>query len=177
MKKIKNEIWEWIKTIGTPIILFLIINTFFFTPVVVDGASMMPTLEDHDRIILSKIEEPKRFDIVVFHATEEKDYIKRVIGLPGDQIEYKNDTLYINGQVFEENYLDGTKTEQSLNRYGGLLTTDFSVTVPEGCLFVMGDNRRNSQDSRHIGAIPMGKVVGVSKIIFWPIKDIEIVNR
>ena len=98
--------------------------------------------------------EPERFDIVVFHAPEQKDYIKRVIGLPGDKVEYKNDTLYINGKAYSEPYLDEYKDE--LN--GGALTDDFTLkditeeeTVPEGEIFVMGDNRRFSKDSRHIG--------------------------
>ncbi len=76
---------------------------------------MMPTLENGDRMIVNKIGymigEPNRFDIVVFHAPEGKDYIKRVIGLPGDHIEYKNDQLYINGEPIEEPYLDEYKAQ------------------------------------------------------------------
>jgi signal peptidase I len=95
MVKKKNETYEWIKALIGALAIAVIIRSFFFTPIVVDGASMNPTLQDQDRMIVTKIGEPKRFDIVVFHAPEGKDYIKRVIGLPGDRIEYKNDVLYI----------------------------------------------------------------------------------
>src|SRR3954452_13023559 len=102
MVKNRNEIWEWIKALFIAIVLAFIVRTFIFTPIVVDGASMEPTLQDQDRMVVTKIGEPKRFDIIVFHASENTDYIKRVIGLPGDRIEYKNDTLYINGEPYDE---------------------------------------------------------------------------
>src|SRR4051812_17635509 len=95
-----KEIFSWIKAIVIAVILAFTIRTYIFAPIVVDGESMMPTLKDHERIVLSKfdtkINDIHRFDIVVFHASKDKDYIKRVIGLPGDHIEYNNDTLYIN---------------------------------------------------------------------------------
>lgn len=173
----KNEIWEWTKALFIAIILAFIIRNFFLTPIVVEGASMMPTLQDQDRMIVTKIGEPDRFDIVVFHANEKNDYIKRVIGLPGDRIEYKNDTLSVNGKVYEEKYLDKYKKAHQRNQYGGPYTADFSIIVPEGSLFVMGDNRRYSKDSRHIGPIPIEKVVGATKVVYWPIKEIKIVSK
>lgn len=181
MVKSKNEFWEWIKALFIGIILAFIIRAFFFTPIVVDGASMEPTLQDQDRMIVTKIGEPQRFDIIVFHASENKDYIKRVIGLPGDRIEYKDDTLYINGKPYDEPYLDKHKQEV----IDSPLTSSFTLretpvksdVVPEGHLFVLGDNRRFSKDSRHIGAIPMEKVVGTTKVIYWPIEEIKIVDN
>ena len=87
MTKKKNELWEWIKALIIAVLLATVIRTFLFAPIVVDGSSMMPTLHNQDRMIVSKfsykIGEPKRFDIIVFHAPEGKDYIKRVIGLAG----------------------------------------------------------------------------------------------
>ena len=113
--KKKNELWEWIKALLIAVLLAAVIRYFLFAPIVVDGLSMMPTLEDQDRMIVNKfsydIGEPDRFDIVVFHAPEEKDYIKRVIGLPGDTIEYKDDTLYVNGKAYKEPYLDEYKKQ------------------------------------------------------------------
>jgi signal peptidase I len=182
MVKKKNETYEWIKALIGALAIAVIIRSFFFTPIVVDGASMNPTLQDQDRMIVTKIGEPKRFDIVVFHAPEGKDYIKRVIGLPGDRIEYKNDVLYINGKAYNEPYLE--KYKKSL-KDGGTLTDSFTLketavgsdTVPKDSLFVMGDNRRESRDSRKIGAIPMKKVVGTTNVVYYPIKDIKIVNN
>ncbi|HEY9576982.1 MAG TPA: signal peptidase I, partial [Pseudobacillus sp.] len=98
MAKEKNEFWEWTKAFLIAIGLAAIIRYFIIAPIVVDGESMMPTLNDGDWMIVNKLGEPERFDIVVFHAPEHKDYIKRVIGLPGDKVEYKDDKLYINGK-------------------------------------------------------------------------------
>jgi len=155
MVKMKEEAWEWMKTFLITIVIVFIVRTFFFTPIDVEGASMEPTLQDQERMLVTKIGEPKRFDIVVFHATENEDYIKRVIGLPGDRIEYIDDTLYINGKPYEEPYLD----EYKKKLIDGPLTNSFTLEetpvkskiVPKGHLFVMGDNRRISKDSRHIG--------------------------
>jgi signal peptidase I len=181
MAKDKNEIWEWIKVLFIAIILAFSIRTFLFTPIVVEGYSMEPTLHEEDRMIVTKIGEPKRFEIVVFHAPDGKDYIKRVIGLPGDRIVYKDDTLYINGTPYDEPYLDEFKQEM----VDGLLTGSFTLretpvgsdVVPEGHLFVMGDNRRGSTDSRHIGAIPMEKVIGTTNIVYFPLKEIKIISK
>lgn len=182
-KKTKNETWEWIKALLIAFGLAAIIRVFLFTPIVVDGISMMPTLSDGDRMVVNKIGytigEPKRFDIVVFHAEVQKDYIKRVIGLPGDEIEYIDDVLYVNGDPYEEPYLDQYKAEIS----DAPLTEDFkledkiqSKTVPEGYVFVLGDNRRKSKDSRHIGVVPIDEIIGNTKLVFWPIKDFGIVK-
>ncbi len=180
LAKEKNEWWEWMKALLIAVGLAAIIRYFLFAPIVVDGLSMMPTLHNGDRMIVSKLGEPERFDIVVFHAPEEKDYIKRVIGLPGDKVEYKNDTLYINGKAMKEEYLQEYKDQLS----DGPLTEDFTLndiidkeTVPEGEIFVMGDNRRFSKDSRHIGTVSLDEVIGDTKVIYWPVKDIGFVKE
>lgn len=170
------------KTIIASVGIALLIRIFLFTPVVVDGESMMPTLKNDERMVVNKINynlsSPKRFDVIVFHASETKDYVKRIIGLPGDKVEYKNDKLYINGKVYNEPYLDYYKSKLT---DGDLLTYDFkleeippnySKTVPKGHYFVLGDNRRNSLDSRIIGSIPKGKILGKVSLVYWPVKDI-----
>ncbi len=186
-KKEKNELWEWTKALIIAFLVAVIIRYFLFTPIVVDGESMMPTLEDGDRMIVNKfgymIGEPHRFDIVVFHAPEGKDYIKRVIGLPGEYIEYKDDQLYINGTPIAEPYLDAYKAELPK----GSLTQDFTLqdipgvdpkleVIPEGFVFVMGDNRRGSKDSRHIGLINIDEIIGSTNLIFWPLNEIRFVE-
>lgn len=183
-EKEKNELWEWTKALLIAFAIAAFIRYFLFTPIVVDGDSMMPTLENGDRMIVNKfsykIGEPERFDIVVFHAPEQKDYIKRVIGLPGDYVEYKDDQLYINGEAIDEPYLDAYKAQIS----EGNLTGDFSLkdidpsldVIPEGHVFVMGDNRRFSKDSRHIGIVDQKEIIGNTSIIFWPLNEIEIVK-
>ncbi|PKG25189.1 signal peptidase I [Niallia nealsonii] len=182
-KKKKSEVWEWSKALIIAVLLAFVIRYFLFAPIVVDGESMMPTLHDQDRMIVNKlnykISDPKRFDIIVFHAPEGKDYIKRIIGLPGDTLEYKDDVLYINGKAYEEPYLEEYKKQV----VDGPLTESFTLeektgekTVPEGELFVMGDNRRDSKDSRHIGTVSFEKVLGNTSVIYWPISDIRIIK-
>lgn len=186
-KKEKNEVWEWMKALLIAFAIAAVIRYFLFTPIVVDGESMMPTLENGDRMIVNKIGytigEPDRFDIVVFHAPEQKDYIKRIIGLPGDTVEYKNDQLYINGEPYDEPYLDEYKAQIT----EGTLTEDLTLhdipyfdpsldTIPEGFVLVMGDNRRFSKDSRHIGLVSQDEIIGNTSIRFWPLKQVSIIK-
>jgi len=184
VKKEKNVFWDWIKALIIAFLLAALIRFVLFTPIVVDGESMMPTLESGERMIVNKIDyklsDIQRFDIVVFHAPEKKDYIKRVIGLPGDTLEYKNDQLYINGKKIIEPYLNEYK---SLIVDGGTLTEDFSLEdyigqqkIPKGHYFVMGDNRRNSKDSRHIGVVAKSDIVGKASIVFWPMEQFGTVD-
>ncbi len=179
----KSELWEWVKVIAIALILAMLLRYFLLTPIVVDGPSMMPTLNSNDKMLVNKLSykigEPERFDIVVFHAPEGKDYIKRVIGLPGDRLEYRDDTLYINGKAYDEPYLEEYKKEV----IDGPLTEPFNLkeltgrdTVPEGHIFVMGDNRRYSKDSRHIGFVSLDEVIGETKLVIWPIKNIRVVE-
>ncbi|MGH1649271.1 signal peptidase I [Enterococcus gilvus] len=171
-----------IKEAAKTIIYFLILAAiliglrhFVFTPVVVKGDSMDPTLADGERVIALKNTEIKRFDIVTFPAPDDegKNYIKRVIGLPGDTIEYKNDQLYINGKKTDEPYLDEYKGELTDSQP---LTYDFNLKdlygsekIPEGELFVLGDNRRISKDSRIIGMIKEKNIMADVKFVFWPL--------
>lgn len=178
-KKEKSDLWEWIKALVSAFLLAALIRFVLFTPIVVDGESMMPTLESGERMIVNKLNykvgDIQRFDIVVFHAPEKKDYIKRVIGVPGDTLEYKNDQLYINDKKVNETYLQDYKNKIV---DGGTLTEDFSLLdytgkkiIPKGYYFVMGDNRRNSKDSRHIGLVSEEKIVGKASVVFWPIEN------
>lgn len=171
-----------VKEVGKTILYLLILAAvlvglrhFVFTPVVVKGDSMDPTLIDGERVIALKNTQVKRFDIVTFPAPDDpgKNYIKRVIGMPGDTIEYKDDQLYINGKKYDEKYLDEFKGELT---DGQPLTADFNLTdlfgsekVPAGELFVLGDNRRISKDSRIIGMIEEEKIMADVKFVFWPL--------
>ncbi|WP_017380842.1 signal peptidase I [Paenisporosarcina sp. TG-14] len=182
-KKEKNEFWEWTKALLIAFGLAFFIRYFLFTPIVVDGESMMPTLENGNRMIVNKIGyevgEPDRYDIVVFHAPEQKDYIKRIIGLPGDHVAYEDDQLYINGKPQPEPYLETYKSK--INE--GTLTEDFTLeertemsVIPDGYVFVMGDNRRYSKDSRLIGVISMEEIIGSTSLIFWPPNEMGLVK-
>ena len=175
-----KKIWPWAATILAVIIVVALVRTFLFTNYIVYGQSMLPTIHDGERVIVNKIGydffEPKRFDLVIFHATETTDYVKRVIGLPGDHIKYEEDTLYVNGEPLDEVFLDGY-----MEWHPGRLTRDFTLedvvdadVVPEGMVFVLGDNRLNSLDSRQIGFIDMDQIVGEANFSYWPPKNIRI---
>ena len=185
MEKIKekNEFLEWVKAIGVAILFVGGVRFFLFTPIVVDGASMMPAFEDGDRVVVNKIGPQfvgyERFDVIVFEANEDTNYIKRIIGLPGDRIAYKNDELFINDEKLEEPYLEEFKKAK------GKLTGNFTleeildeVTVPKGHYFVLGDNRLNSTDSRdpRVGFVPKEEILGTAKVIILPLDNVKIIK-
>ncbi|MFS7206908.1 signal peptidase I [Carnobacterium divergens] len=172
---VKKEILSTLMTLLVALGIVMLLRTFIFTPVIVKGESMNPTLENNDRILLLKMEKVKRFDIVTFPAPDNpsENYVKRVIGLPGDEISYKNDILTINGKNYDEPYL----TEFKANLPAGEnLTTDFTLEqisgvskVPTGKYLVLGDNRQNSKDGRMIGFIDADDIQGVADYRIWPI--------
>ncbi|MBS4173844.1 signal peptidase I [Bacillus sp. FJAT-49736] len=179
-KNKKKEIFSWIKSIVFAAIIVFVCRYFIFVPSIVVGQSMMPNLQDGNRIIVSKLSKIKRFDEIVFHAPDaNEDYVKRVIGLPGDTVEMKNDILYINGKAYDEPYLNQYKKALPPMQK---LTGDFSLqdsptnskTVPKGYFFVLGDNREISKDSRMFGFIRQSSVIGKVKIRFWPLNEIDI---
>jgi len=178
--KPKNEFMSWLVAILFGIVISFIFREFVFSPLVVQGASMQPTYENQDVIIVSKLSEINRFDQIVFEAPNENEYyIKRVIGLPGDTVEMKDDILIINNQEYEEPYV---KRDDD-NPFQKRVTENFTLeevtgqdTVPEGYLFVLGDNRLRSSDSRHYGLIPIDSVLGESKIRIYPLTNIKLFN-
>lgn len=153
------------------IIVVLIIRTFIITPVKVDGESMVPTLKNNEILILKKYDHTfERFDIIVFDYGKNR-LIKRVIGLPGDYVEYKNNKLYINGKHVKETFVRNSKT------------ADFKLEdielekVPKNCYFVMGDNRNNSTDSRIIGEVCKDTIKGSTNFSIFPFKNFGKINK
>ncbi|MFJ7936318.1 signal peptidase I [Sporosarcina sp. NPDC096371] len=168
----KRELISWIQSLAIAFIIAIGIRQFLFTPVIVSGQSMEPTFENENKIVISKIHKINRFDMIVFHAPHStEDYIKRVIGLPGDVVVMKDDKLYINGKEYEEDYIQANKEKVF---EGQKLTQDFEVEVPEGYLYVLGDNRRHSTDSRELGVIDEKSVVGSVAFRFYPFREIGI---
>lgn len=171
-EKSKLELFSWIQSLAIAFVIAIVIRQFLFTPVIVSGQSMEPTFENENKIVISKIHKINRFDMIVFHApNSEEDFIKRVIGLAGDVVVMKDDRLYINGEEYEEDYIQLNKDKVF---EGQKLTEDFTVEVPEGYLYVLGDNRRHSTDSRELGVIDEKSVVGAVTFKFYPLRDIGI---
>lgn len=162
-----NEWIEWGKAIFIAIILVFLLRTFIFSASIVEGESMSPTLEDGDRIIFNKfvylIGEPQRADIIIIQRPL-KNYVKRVIALPGEVIEIKNHILYINGEKYEQPFI----TEDAILRTGNF----DPIKVPEDSYFVMGDNRAVSKDSRNgLDFIEAEHIIGKSELIIFPFSE------
>jgi len=163
--------FDWMVVIAVALLVAFVVRTFVIAHFVVEGESMYSTLDTNDRVFVNKLSyrlhDPNRGDVVVLHqvtGASERDLIKRVIGLPGEQVEVRNCTVLIDGRVLNEPYLDPevvTPTD-----CGG----DYSATapVPDDHVFVMGDNRGGSQDSRVIGTISEDDLVGRAFVVFWP---------
>jgi len=180
-KSLFREIMGWVQAIAIAIIVAMIINAFVFERAYVVGNSMNPTLKNTESLFEYKLGylfgEPKRGDIVVFeyqkakgkwdkwlpfYDPSEQDFIKRVIAVAGETIEFKNNFVYINGQKLTENYTQGATVE--LTQESGVNIT-YPYTVQKGEVFVLGDNRQESKDSRVIGPVEIvtirGRAVGV----------------
>ena len=146
-------------------LVFGFVRPFVVEAFWIPSESMVPTLEVGDRVFINKFvyrfTEPEPGDIVVFESVEggEEELIKRVIGLPGDEVRVRNDRLYVNDERWHESY-----TNEALSDSGSF----GPITVPEGSVFVMGDNRANSRDSRFFGAVPIDSIEGEAFAIFWP---------
>lgn len=183
----KNKEWlEWLKALLIALGLAFIVRMFLFAPIIVDGPSMLPTLHDRDQMIVNKFsyyfQEPDRFDIVVFHASSQKDFIKRVIGLPGEHVAIDDNVLYINGEAVEESFL--ADSSEKLSPFQ-TVRNDFTLeelpggysAIPEGHVLVLGDNRGNSTDSRMLGVIDIDQIVGKASLIYWPFDRIQFVGE
>ena len=172
----KNELYSWVKSIIFALLLVMICRHFIFSPIAVKGESMLPTLEDKDKIVISKVSSVERFDIVVLQAPDENVYyVKRVIGIPGDSVQVKDDILFINGKAYKETYVNKDINTILYNK----VTADFKLqdytsekTVPEGSYFVLGDNRWKSKDSREFGFISARSIIGVVKFQYYPLQDL-----
>lgn len=173
-----SEVISWIKSIAMAVIIAGTVRYFLFSSIIVHGESMAPTFENDDKVIITKTTKIDRFDQIVFNAPDaDEHYIKRVIGVPGDSIEVKDDVLYVNGKATEEPYLDENRDGLMP---GEKLMGDFTLKektgydrVPDGYLFVMGDNRRVSKDSRAFGLIPENSVNGEVQLRFYPLSSIQ----
>lgn len=170
MDSITNEeIKSWIVSITAAILVGILIRYFIVELYVVDGPSMQPTLQDGERLVVNKFiyrwRDPMRSEVVIFRYPRDhsRDFIKRVIAVGGDTIEIKDGHVFVNDALVNEDYIaEKTRTEYP------------KQTVPEGTLFVCGDNRRNSLDSRFpdVGFVPLELVKGKAALIFWPVDDI-----
>lgn len=153
----------------------VILFSVFIKPIIVDGNSMNPTLKNKDYIFLSRqaynAGEPKRGQIVVFPPPGDPDelYIKRVVGLPGETVEIKDGNVYVDGKKQDQSFTKDGYTAEGIDN--SISNGTGKITVPEGEIFVMGDNRNDSEDSRFLGCIKIDSVTGVAVLRLWPLKE------
>lgn len=165
-----QEIKDWVVSILIAVVLAFFIRYFIVELYMVEGPSMRPTLVNSERLVVNKFiyrfKQPERGDVLVFRYPRDpsRDFIKRVIAVAGDTIEIKDGRVFLNGQLQNEPYiLEKTRSSYSL------------ATVPEGTIFVMGDNRNNSEDSRFkdVGFVPLDMIKGKAVMVFWPLDQMK----
>lgn len=176
----KKELWEWVKTIVIAVVIAMLLKTFVLTLAKVDGQSMEPTLQHADRMYVNKLfYTPERGDVVIVETGDPNApfYIKRVIAVEGDTvyIDFERGDVYVNGEMIDEPYI--MEPTRRSGRYVNSLIEkgDFTIGKPleigEDEVFVMGDNRNNSKDSREIGPVSLDDITGHAVFRFWPLNN------
>jgi len=180
LRKIYAFLLDTVQTLLLVFAVFLVIYIYLFRPFQVSGNSMYPTFFDKEyiltNIITLKFNKLNQGDVVVFKAPNdpEKDYIKRVIGLPGDIVMIKNGDVYVNERLLDQSAF----LNPSVKTYGGsFLREDIAVTVPSDSYFVMGDNRSGSSDSREWGFVGIKSIIGKSFFTYWPLNKMEVIKN
>ncbi|HTZ11044.1 MAG TPA: signal peptidase I [Candidatus Margulisiibacteriota bacterium] len=186
----KSAVREWIESIVVAFILAMIIRSFLVQAFKIPTGSMRPTLVEGDVILVNKLsygakvpftqlrlpgfEKLKRGDVVVFIYPEDKnkDFIKRLIGLPGETLEIKNGTIYINDKPL----LDPVFNQRYYYNRGDFAQEEQKITVPKGQYFFLGDNSASSKDSRYWGFVPWQNILGKALLIYWPPQRIRLIK-
>jgi signal peptidase I len=163
----------WLRDLLISAGISVLIITFLYQPVRVEGTSMLPRLEDHDRLFINKfvyhIESIQRGDVVVFHYPRdpEKSYIKRVVGLPGDRIWIERGRVWLNGTPLDEGYVpERYRDSRSMAE----------MVIPDDSYFMMGDHRSISSDSSEFGPVERDLIYGKAVFVYWPAKDAGVVR-
>jgi signal peptidase I len=178
LKKASHGLYDLVETLVIAFAVVIFIYLFIASPHEVVGSSMEDNFFDGEYLLADKItyhfRDLHRGEVVIFEQTESADYIKRIIGLPGDKLEIRDGSFYVNGERLDESeYLDpGVYTDGKK-----FLNEGDTYTVPQDKLFVAGDNREHSSDSRAFGPIPFDKVKGRAVLVYWPISHLKIVKK
>lgn len=171
-------IYSFIETVVIALVIAVVLYLFIMTPHEVLGNSMHPTYKNGEYLMANKLSyrfgEPQRGDVIIFQYSETQDFIKRIIGIPGDTIMIKDGNVFINGQQLDESdYL----SESVYTRGGDYLSEGETISIGEGEYFVLGDNRPHSSDSRTFGPISESKIKGKAWIVYLPISEFRIVTH
>lgn len=178
----KSEILSWVYTILIAVVVALCIRFFVIEFVAVDGPSMRNTLQTGEWMLVTKLDytfgTPQRGDIVVCQFPQEQKFlVKRIIGLPGETIEAKGGKLYINGQEADNKYATVTPDDPAVDLSDPVQPDFEKVVIPNDCVFVMGDNRRDSSDSRDYGPMPIKNILSVPHFVIYPFDKMKAIGR
>lgn len=175
--RLLDSLIEIATTVGLAVVLYFVIQTFIVQTYRVEQQSMLTTLRPDEHLLIDKLtprfDDYSRGDIVVFHPpddfrTDDTPFIKRVVGVAGDQVRIADGGLWINGVRLDEGYVAGYPTEPWTQRD--------AWEVPPGHVFVMGDHRDASVDSRQFGVVPVGNVIGRAVLRFWPLDTLGVLQ-
>jgi len=175
----KNNIREWVESIVIALVLALFVRAFIVQAFKIPSGSMRPTLIERDRILVNKFiyrfKEPQRGDIIVFRYPEDrkKDFVKRLVALPGETISIKDGNIYIDDKIVEGPHIIREIYYYNRGDYG---QEGKAVKVPEGFFYGLGDNSASSRDSRYWGFIPKRDMLGRAFVIYWPPNRIRILK-
>lgn len=178
LRKLGRDLVNVVFYLMIAVLILTGIRQYILQPFQVDGHSMEATLHHGEHMLLFPSAKINRFDVVVFPDPKGSgnSYVKRVIGIPGDHLQVKNDQLYLNDLPVPEPYLEPNKSQADSHPF----TQDFSLwdtlgieTIPEGYYFVMGDNRPGSGDSRQFGLVPIASVQGKADLVYWPFNQMR----
>jgi signal peptidase I len=170
---IRSGIHSWLRDLALSVGVSAFIIIFLYQPVRVEGTSMLPSLEDQDRLFINKmafrVGEIQREDVVVFQYPHDrtKSYIKRVIGLPGDRVRIDHGRVYVNGQRLAERYVPARFMDER---------SQPEMRIPAGEYFVMGDHRSISSDSRDFGPVERDLIYGKAAFVYWPMEQAGVVR-
>ena len=172
-----RDVYETVSSLVSALLVVVLVFTFLVRLMGVSGPSMIPTLQDGDRLLVVNsllCGDYQVGDIVIARKEtfDSKPIVKRVIATAGQTVELVDGVVYVDGEPLDEPYTDG-KPSHPLPTHSSQLSSDiaYPYVVPEGCIWVMGDNRTNSQDSRYFGAIPVSSVTSKALFVFWPLED------
>lgn len=180
--KIKGVFLDLLQTVVLAGSIFVVSYLFLFQPHQVKGTSMDPNFHNEEFLLTDKLSyrfnEPKRGEVIIFKAPptepcaeDECEYIKRIIGLPGENVKVSGGSIYINNEKLVEPYLDANLKTNS----GSYFSEGKAVLIPEGYYFACGDNRLHSRDSREFGPIKKEAIVGKALLVYWPVNDIGLI--
>ena len=181
----KKEVMDWVWSIVVALVVAFLLRNYVLTLAKVDGQSMEPTLQHADRLYVNKVAyKPQKGDVIIFEPASDpgRPYIKRVIATAGDTvyIDFESGEVYVNDELIDEPYINEpthlTGSYVNFLKMSGNYSKEKPIKIADGYFWAMGDNRNHSKDSRELGQIPVGELIGHATFRFWPLNNMGTVD-